>query len=112
MGAAALADALTNNVTLKELLIGCNLIGDDGVVLLADALVRNTALTSINLSMNDICDDGASALAAALVQNATLTELALPMNNIQNKQNRLQIESCFNLNLETVLFVLNVVHWF
>ena len=66
---------------LKELKLGSNQIGDDGVAALASAL-RGGALpscTEIYLSNNQIADDGVAALASALRGGAlpACTEIGL-----------------------------------
>ena len=75
-GAAALAEALKVNHTLKEA------IGDEGAVALVDALKINCTLTALDLSCNIIGDQVAAALAEALAVNCTLKVLNLYYNSI------------------------------
>ena len=81
-GAAALADALTKNKSLTELYLSNNNIGALGAAALAAAFTENKSLTKLNLYSNNIGDPGAAALAAALTKNKSLTELYLSNNNI------------------------------
>ena len=81
-GAAALADALTENKRLTELNLSYNNIGHPGAAALADALTMNKSLTKLNLSFNNIGDPGAAGLAGALTENKRLTELNLSHNKI------------------------------
>jgi Ran GTPase-activating protein (RanGAP) involved in mRNA processing and transport len=83
VGAAALAEALKRNQTLRTLDISKNGIGSAGAAALADALKMNTTLTTLDISSNyEIGDAGAAALAEALTHNTSLTELWISNNNI------------------------------
>jgi hypothetical protein len=85
-GASLLANALNNNLTLKELILYNNRIGDKGVRALALELsINNSTLKKLNLGFNDITDDGAKHLAQMLKTNRTLTHLYLQQNQIGDR---------------------------
>ncbi|CAJ1387592.1 unnamed protein product [Effrenium voratum] len=91
-GFEALADALTQNATVKRVYLGWKgpsavtktfiKIGEEGAKALADALTQNTMVTDLNLGSNGIGDVGAKALADALAQNATVKLVNLSSNQI------------------------------
>ena len=83
-GAAALAQALCQNSTLKGLDLSNNSISNAGTVALAQALCCNSTLEELHLSNNSSSDAGAVALGQALHHNSTLMELVLSKNQISN----------------------------
>jgi hypothetical protein len=70
----ALLEAFKGTITLKELNLGYNSIGNEG----ARALAQNTTLIKLHLGSNHVGDEGARALA----QNTTLTWLNLWDNTL------------------------------
>ncbi|TPX36015.1 hypothetical protein SmJEL517_g01750 [Synchytrium microbalum] len=81
-GAAALAQGLALNKSLKRLYLSNCSLGDTGVKSMAEALSKNTCVDEIYLSQNGITDGGAKLLASALSKNARLQLLSLTENNI------------------------------
>ncbi len=89
-GVILLADALNNNLTIKELILYNNRIGDKGIRALALELsINNSTLKKLNLGFNDITDDGAQHLAQMLKTNRTLTHLSLQQNHIGDRGTQL-----------------------
>jgi NLR family CARD domain-containing protein 3 len=80
--AELVAKELTENATIKTLLLNKNYICNRGADHLASALVKNRTLTTIGLNENQIYDDGCKAIAGALLQNNVLTHLFLNGNKI------------------------------
>ena len=68
-GAAAVAAALHDQVSLVSLDLGFNGIGDRGATALASALASNGTLRTLYLSGNVIGPAGSKALALALKSN-------------------------------------------
>ena len=81
-GAASLSQALAINSFLTSLDLSSNGIGDSGAASLSQALAINSFLTSVDLSSNAIRDSGAASLSQALVSNSSLTSLDLSSNGI------------------------------
>jgi hypothetical protein len=89
-GASFLADALNNNLILKELILYNNRISDKGVRAIALELsINNSTLKKLNLGFNYISDDGAQHLAQMLKTNRTLTHLCLQQNHIGDRGTQL-----------------------
>ena len=81
-GAASLSQALAINSSLTSLDLSSNGIGDSGAASLSQALAINSSLTSLDLGSNGIGDSGAASLSQALVSNSSLTSLDLSSNGI------------------------------
>ena len=81
-GAASLSQALAINSSLTSLDLSSNGIGDSGAASLSQALAINSSLTSLDLSSNGIGDSGAASLSQALAINSSLTSLDLSSNGI------------------------------
>jgi Ran GTPase-activating protein (RanGAP) involved in mRNA processing and transport len=82
-GTSNLAHVLLNNSTLSVLYLLQNNIGDKGAEALAQVLYSDKcALSSLDLRFNKITDNGAKALAKALCDNNTLSSLVLWHNSI------------------------------
>jgi hypothetical protein len=75
----ALLKAFQGNITLKELNLGDNSIGDSGTAAIASSL---TALTSLDLGSNSIGASGTAAIASSLT---ALTSLNLEFNSIGDR---------------------------
>ena len=76
-GAVAVAAMLKTNSSLESLsLAGC-VIGSSGGVELGAALERNKTLRDLDLSENELGDDGVRGLSAGLENNSSLEELRL-----------------------------------
>ena len=74
---------LSNNTTLKILVITAGSINDDGVITLVQSLKYNKSITSLHLSYNpDITSASAQSLAELLLHNNTLGYLSLWGTNI------------------------------
>ena len=82
-GAAALAQALRYNRTIRVLDLAGNLIGDDGISALCGALdPRNAALEELRVGKNEITASGARHVATLLGQYARLRRLDLSDNKV------------------------------
>lgn len=82
-GAELLADAFAGGVTLTELDLGWNGIGDKGTMALVKAVVaENSTLEVLSLGHNNIGAPGAISLSEGLVENKSLLELKLRFNRI------------------------------
>ena len=79
-GAASLSQALAINSFLTSVDLSSNAIGDSGAASLSQALVSNSSLTSLDLSSNGIGDSGAASLSQVLAINSSLTSLDLSWN--------------------------------
>jgi len=95
--AAALADTLRDNSTLKTLNLRKNSIGDDGIEALAEALKFNRTLISLDLRENCISEVGAAMLAEALRFNKSLTKINLSFNRI-NEDGALALLDALEVN--------------
>ncbi|CAM2702981.1 unnamed protein product [Rotaria socialis] len=84
-GAQYIADALRMNQTLTTLCLDTNQIGQRGAEHIADALKTNRTLTTLYLGENQIGQYGARHIAEALKTNRTLTTLGLEQNQIGQK---------------------------
>ena len=74
---------LSNNTTLKTLVITNGSINDDGVITLVQSLKYNKSITYLYLSYNpDITSASAQSLAELLLHNNTLEDLSLEGTNI------------------------------
>ena len=74
---------LSNNTTLKELVIADGSINDDGVITLVQSLKYNKSITGLYLNNNpDITSASAQSLAELLLHNNTLEYLWLWGTNI------------------------------
>jgi len=74
--AIAIAQAITNNKTLKKLYINeCEI--STGTTAIANSLLHNTALEVLDMSYNAIGQDGVIAIAQGITNNKTLKELSL-----------------------------------
>ena len=76
-GAIAIAQAITNNKTLKKLYINRCEITSTGATAIANSLLHNTSLEVLGMNNNAIGQDGATAIAQAITNNKTLKELLL-----------------------------------
>lgn len=80
-GAAALAQALRYNRTIRILDLTGNLIGDDGISAISGALdPRNSALEELRVGKNEISAVGAHYIATLLRQYPRLWRLDLSDN--------------------------------
>ena len=70
------------NTTLKDLRLGFNTIGEEGVTAVAKVLVENKSLTHLWLFGCHISGQGTSELAAALCKNSSLKYLYMQNNPI------------------------------
>ena len=74
---------LSNNTTLKTLVIAYGSINDDGVITLVQSLKYNKSITYLYLDRNpDITSASAQSLAELLLHNNTLVYLSLEDTNI------------------------------
>jgi hypothetical protein len=72
-----MAAALKVNITLVEVDLGGNRIGDASGLAVAEALRVNPALTTLWLNSSDMCGAGAFAVMDSLRENTLLTTLNL-----------------------------------
>ena len=78
-----ISSQLSNNTTLKELVIAGGSINDDGVITLVQSLKYNKSITVLYLYRNpDITSASAQSLAELLLHNNTLEYLSLWGTNI------------------------------
>lgn len=84
-GGVAMAEALKSNTILKKLNLELCNFGDVGLIALATALSTNKTLTTLNLNYIDFKDEGVKALLTALETNRTLTRLDFSDRNISNE---------------------------
>lgn len=82
-GVGAIAEALEDNVALKELDLSSNEVGDLGGQSMGLLLQKDPRLASLSLKSNHISDAGAEALAQGLEKNSWLEELDLSENHIK-----------------------------
>ena len=76
-GAVQLAMALTNNLWLTELNMGCNSIGEEGAKALANMLKENRTLKKLGLHGDNTLGEGVDVLISSLQENKTLQRLVL-----------------------------------
>lgn len=99
IGAAMLAEALSNNQTLYTLSLVANQISDMGVKAFAETLTyNNCTLTILDLSENRITDAGCEYLSEMLKTNQTITLLYLSKNEITDLGVGLLSETITNHN--------------
>ena len=78
-----LSHKITNNTSLKTLVISNDSINDDGVIALTQSLINNKTIATLDLSYNpDITSTSAQSLAELLLYNHTLSDLWLYRTNI------------------------------
>jgi len=81
-GAAAIARALRTNEVLTDLTITrCN-IRNEGAAAVSELLRGNTVIQSLDVEMNDIATSGMAALGGALQENDVLRSLSIGLNPI------------------------------
>ena len=81
--AAVLAQVLRGSTTIEVLTLSDNHLGNMGATALAQALNKST-LKGLTLSNTHIYNSGATALAQALQYNSTLKQLTLSRNGIED----------------------------
>eukprot|EP00037_Helgoeca_nana_P031205 m.394786 g.394786 ORF g.394786 m.394786 type:complete len:1389 (-) comp28346_c0_seq20:85-4251(-) len=101
-GAAAVAQALTVNRTLRILILAQTQIEDAGAVALAKALKLNTVLCSIDLSDNAVKNTGLAAFRDALKVNTTIAQINLTSNAIDAVRTIGRIDIAGNPGVEKV----------
>jgi Leucine Rich repeat len=84
LGTIAVLGALSQTMSVKELSLSGNNIGDVGAAVIADALTRISCLNRRWLEGNAIGSEGAVAIAEFLKRNSTLYALSLKDNNIDD----------------------------
>ena len=92
-GIRILANALTENDTLKCLEIANNNISHVGAQCLEHALEDNNTLQKVTLAHNDIGNEGAGCISSSLINNRSLNVLDLSHNNIGNEGAKAMVES-------------------
>jgi NLR family CARD domain-containing protein 3 len=80
--AAHLSTLLHQHTTLRDLRLGRNLLGHDGIIGLCKGLQHSSSLTSLDLSANSITAQAAAALASALP--ASLQHIELSENEMSS----------------------------
>ena len=92
-GAELLSEQITNTKTLKVLTITYNNIGPSGTTAISNALSSNTSLKELHMGGdNFINQDGAKALGRAIINNKTLEKLLL-CNGDESSEYLLHTES-------------------
>uniref|UniRef100_A0A3B3UTL4 T-complex-associated-testis-expressed 1 n=1 Tax=Poecilia latipinna TaxID=48699 RepID=A0A3B3UTL4_9TELE len=81
-GGQAIVEALQNNTTLTYLHLGGNDLTSITAVVLSKVLLKNETLKTLNLSCNSLGEVGGKALAEAMVHNSTLTECDIRQTEI------------------------------
>ena len=74
--------ALANNLTLKELDLSHNKLGDEDVAEIAAGLAHNTSLETLDLSWNKIGQEGWNVLFDTIKSNTSIRELKLCHNKL------------------------------
>ncbi|XP_065900976.1 leucine-rich repeat-containing protein 74B-like [Dysidea avara] len=82
IGATAIANSLLHNTSLEELHMSCNAIGEDGATAIAQAITNNKTLKQLNISKCEITATGATAIANSLLHNTSLEVLYMSNNAI------------------------------
>ena len=91
-GAKLLSKGITKTKTLRVLHIAGNNIGPSGITAIANALVNNTSLKELNMNHNnEVGQDGAKAIAKAITSNKTLKKLLLYGNFRMNYDEAMMI---------------------
>ena len=75
-----LGPSLTQNYTLRQLILDYNYLNLESAISLAEGLKDNATLKVLKLSSNRISDEGGKALGEALQVNETLATLTLARN--------------------------------
>ena len=110
IGASFIADALNNNITLKELYLTDNHLGDIGLQCLTKVLsLDNSNLSLLSLQNTDITDDGAKYIAEMRKTNATSDRLLLGWNKISDRSVELLVDALtrHNKTLRSLLLCKN-----
>jgi len=81
-GAELLSEGITNTKTLRVLNISNNNIGPSGAIAIANALTNITSLEELNMSYNKLGDHGAELLSEGITNTKTLRVLDISKNNI------------------------------
>ena len=100
---AQLASALEKNLSVTQLWLNRNSIGDTGLIALAQSLSHNTALKNLDLRNTLITDAGVRELAATLRHNQTLKGVLLRGNAITNVGARFLAEALLHNNTLEIL---------
>ncbi|KAL8564559.1 hypothetical protein ACOMHN_003317 [Nucella lapillus] len=79
-GCMSVANMLSENIYLSDLILSENKIGNDGVVTLCQILCKNYIINKLDLSGNDLTDIAAESLCDMLKKNSTLKHLILRHN--------------------------------
>lgn len=81
-GILKIAIKLSVNKSLRVLGLGCNNIGDLGILALSQALTLNSYLEELDLSENDVAlsREGLEALMSAMTTNTSLVDLRLDVD--------------------------------
>eukprot|EP00048_Salpingoeca_helianthica_P014464 m.221827 g.221827 ORF g.221827 m.221827 type:complete len:145 (-) comp15893_c0_seq1:59-493(-) len=97
----------TNDAAQTEVVIGGQVVRDEGAVLVAEALKANNTVTLLNLASNNISLSGARALADALRENTTLLYLILRQNYAISEEGATALEEALEVN--TTLLEMDLV---
>ena len=89
--AELLSEGIANTKTLRELHINKNNIGPSGTVAIANALTNNSSLVELYMDNNKVGQDGAIAIAKAITKNKTLNTLSLCGDDIMDKESAMMI---------------------
>jgi len=94
-GLHELESVLRSSKTIRELDLGCNAIGDEGVRIVTDALKnkQKQQLCSLNLSENAMSSQGCLMVCDLINRCPTLEEIYLQNNNIDNNGAMTLVES-------------------
>ncbi|KAM4618957.1 capping protein, Arp2/3 and myosin-I linker protein 2 isoform 3-T3 [Polymixia lowei] len=81
-GATILINSLGSDVTLAQVDLSGNSIGDTGAKILAKALLTNTKLRTLVWDRNNVTARGFQDVADALERNFTLQQMSLPLADV------------------------------
>jgi Ran GTPase-activating protein (RanGAP) involved in mRNA processing and transport len=71
-----------NSMSIEEITLSCNSLGDEGAKCISEIIRRNSTLLVIRISNNWIRDEGAKWISEAIKENSTLLEIDLLENRI------------------------------
>ena len=95
---------MLNNFSLRELWIGWNNIGDDGITAIARALGKSR-IRKLHVELCGITDTGAKELATGLSLNSSIIELDMQNNPITVKGAYLLLKSAVDNGVCELVYI-------